>query len=188
MDLASGESGSTRSTLAVGCLRVMGVFLDSPAHVGLCLLTSHVGGWEMVGGCGGGLCLGPVRSLNDRIRGLLSCSRSDLDPVHVGLRQSCRPSAVRFIIIMSRTPRHSPGLEGVQWWIHKRFLGGTSSSISRSYDGWVNVVMRSLCRSVVVKQQSWKATFSIDRLICVHSLTCGPEVWVTTERRRSASS
>ncbi|KAK3519761.1 hypothetical protein QTP70_003904 [Hemibagrus guttatus] len=44
---------------------------------------------------------------------------SDLFPVHVGLQQGCPLSPVLFITFMDRIPRHSQGLEGVQFGDHR---------------------------------------------------------------------
>ncbi|KAI3371732.1 hypothetical protein L3Q82_024290 [Scortum barcoo] len=64
-----------------------------------------------------GSLLRAVRSLYDRSRSLvrIAGSKSDLFPVHVGLRQGCPLSPVLFIIFMDRISRHSQGPEGVQF-------------------------------------------------------------------------
>ncbi|KAK3553773.1 hypothetical protein QTP70_009299 [Hemibagrus guttatus] len=49
---------------------------------------------------------------------IASC-KSDLFPVHVGLRQGCPLSPVLFIVFMDRISRHSQGLEGVQFGDHR---------------------------------------------------------------------
>ncbi|KAK3530421.1 hypothetical protein QTP86_024466 [Hemibagrus guttatus] len=74
--------------------------------------------------CEYGVCgplLRAVRSLYNRSRSLVriaSC-KSDLFPVHVGLRQGCPLSPVLFIIFMDRISRHSQGLEGVRFGDHR---------------------------------------------------------------------
>ncbi|KAK3556526.1 hypothetical protein QTP70_009073 [Hemibagrus guttatus] len=68
-----------------------------------------------------GPLLRAVRSLYNRSRSLVriaSC-RSDLFPVHVGLRQGCPFSPVLFIVFMDRISRHSQGLEGVRFGDHR---------------------------------------------------------------------
>ncbi|KAI3365353.1 hypothetical protein L3Q82_010436 [Scortum barcoo] len=61
-----------------------------------------------------GLCTTRSRSLV-RIAG----SKSDLFPVHVGLRQGCPLSPVLFIIFMDRISRRSQGPEGVRFGNHR---------------------------------------------------------------------
>ncbi|KAK3520692.1 hypothetical protein QTP70_030558, partial [Hemibagrus guttatus] len=68
-----------------------------------------------------GPLLRAVRSLYNRSRSLVriaSC-KSDLFPVHVGLRQGCPLSPVLFIVFMDRISRRSQGLEGVQFGDHR---------------------------------------------------------------------
>ncbi len=67
-----------------------------------------------------GPLLRAVRSLYDRSRSLvcIAGSKSDLFPVHVGLRQGCPLSPVLFIIFMDRISRRSQGLEGVGFGDH----------------------------------------------------------------------
>ncbi|KAK3529470.1 hypothetical protein QTP70_031162 [Hemibagrus guttatus] len=78
--------------------------------------------WEVLweyGVCGP--LLRAVWSLYNRSRSLVciaSC-KSDLFPVHVGLRQRCPLSPVLFIVFMDRISRHSQGLEGVQFGDHR---------------------------------------------------------------------
>ncbi|KAI3368351.1 hypothetical protein L3Q82_008056 [Scortum barcoo] len=69
-----------------------------------------------------GPLLRAVRSLYDRSRSLVRCiagSKSDLFPVHVGLRQGCPLSPVLFIIFMDRISRRSQGPEGVRFGNHR---------------------------------------------------------------------
>ncbi|KAK3536886.1 hypothetical protein QTP86_027004 [Hemibagrus guttatus] len=78
--------------------------------------------WEVLweyGVCGP--LLRAVRSLYNWSRSLVhiaSC-KSDLFPVHVGLRQGCPLSPVLFIVFMDRISRCSQGLEGVRFGDHK---------------------------------------------------------------------
>ncbi|KAK3563883.1 hypothetical protein QTP86_004822 [Hemibagrus guttatus] len=68
-----------------------------------------------------GPLLRAVRSLYNQSRSLVriaSC-KSDLFPVHVGLRQGCPLSPVLFITFMDRISRHSQGLEGVWFGDHR---------------------------------------------------------------------
>ncbi|KAI3367241.1 hypothetical protein L3Q82_008293 [Scortum barcoo] len=60
-------------------------------------------------------------SLYDRSRSLvrIAGSKSDLFPVHVGLRQGCPLSPVLFIIFMDRISRRSQGPEGVRFGNHR---------------------------------------------------------------------
>ncbi len=78
--------------------------------------------WEVLQEYGvGGPLLRAVRSLYCRSRSLvrIAGSKSDLFPVHVGLRQGCPLSPVLFIIFMDRISRRSHGPEGIwfgsQW-------------------------------------------------------------------------
>ncbi|KAI3351406.1 hypothetical protein L3Q82_020217 [Scortum barcoo] len=82
--------------------------------------------WYSVGGapCEYGVrepLLRAVRSLYDRSRSLvrIAGSKSDLFPVHVGLRQGCPLSPVLFIIFMDRISRRSQGPEGVRFGNHR---------------------------------------------------------------------
>ncbi|KAK3507851.1 hypothetical protein QTP70_001422 [Hemibagrus guttatus] len=68
-----------------------------------------------------GPLLRAVRCLYNRSRSLVhiaSC-KSDLFPVHVGLRQGCPLSPVLFIVFMDRISRRSQGLEGVRFGDHR---------------------------------------------------------------------
>ncbi|KAI3364813.1 hypothetical protein L3Q82_000923 [Scortum barcoo] len=60
-------------------------------------------------------------SVHDRSRSLvrIAGSKSDLFPVHVGLRQGCPLSPVLFIIFMDRISRRSQGPEGVRFGNHR---------------------------------------------------------------------
>ncbi|KAK3558815.1 hypothetical protein QTP86_028745, partial [Hemibagrus guttatus] len=77
--------------------------------------------WEVLWEYGvRGPLLRAVRSLYNRNRSLVciaSC-KSDLFPVHVGLRQGCPLSPVLFIVFMDRISRRSQGLEGVRFGDH----------------------------------------------------------------------
>uniref|UniRef100_A0A3B3BLN8 Reverse transcriptase domain-containing protein n=2 Tax=Oryzias melastigma TaxID=30732 RepID=A0A3B3BLN8_ORYME len=68
-----------------------------------------------------GALLRAVRSLYDRSRSLvrMAGSKSDLFPVHVGLRQGCPLSPVLFIVFMDRISRRSQGPEGVWFGDHR---------------------------------------------------------------------
>ncbi|KAK3563034.1 hypothetical protein QTP86_014091, partial [Hemibagrus guttatus] len=78
--------------------------------------------WEVLWEYGvRGPLLRAVRSLYNRSRSLVriaSC-KSDLFPVHVGLRQGCPLSLVLFIVFMDRISRRSQGLEGVRFGDHR---------------------------------------------------------------------
>ncbi|XDV13498.1 hypothetical protein PO909_001890 [Leuciscus waleckii] len=67
-----------------------------------------------------GPLLRATRSLYDRSRSLvcIASSKSDLFPVHVGLRQGCPLSPVLFITFMDRISRRSQGPEGVRFGDH----------------------------------------------------------------------
>ncbi|KAK3517717.1 hypothetical protein QTP70_016386 [Hemibagrus guttatus] len=78
--------------------------------------------WEVLweyGVCGP--LLRAVWSLYNRSRSLvrISSCKSDLFPVHVGLRQGCPLSPVLFIVFMDRISRRSQGLEGVRFGDHR---------------------------------------------------------------------
>ncbi|KAI3354848.1 hypothetical protein L3Q82_004546 [Scortum barcoo] len=81
--------------------------------------------WYSVGSAprvwGPGAFARAVRSLYDRSRSLvrIAGSKSDLFPVHVGLRQGCPLSPVLFIIFMDRISRRSQGPEGVRFGNHR---------------------------------------------------------------------
>ncbi|KAK3515128.1 hypothetical protein QTP70_007237 [Hemibagrus guttatus] len=78
--------------------------------------------WEVLWEYGvHGPLLRAVRSLYNRSRSLVriaSC-KSDLFPVHVGLRQGCPLSPVLFIVFMDRISSRSQGLVGVQFGDHR---------------------------------------------------------------------
>ncbi|KAK3514042.1 hypothetical protein QTP70_002494 [Hemibagrus guttatus] len=78
--------------------------------------------WEVLWEYGvRGPLLRAVRSLYNWSRSLVriaSC-KSDLFPVHVGLRQGCPLSPVLFIVFMDRISRCSQGLEGVRFGDHR---------------------------------------------------------------------
>ncbi|KAK3548162.1 hypothetical protein QTP70_004839 [Hemibagrus guttatus] len=78
--------------------------------------------WEVLWEYGvHGPLLRAVRSLYNWSRSLVriaSC-KSDLFPVHVGLRQGCPLSPVLFIVFMDRISRRSQGLEGVWFGDHR---------------------------------------------------------------------
>ncbi|KAK3525845.1 hypothetical protein QTP70_010916 [Hemibagrus guttatus] len=78
--------------------------------------------WEVLWEYGvHGPLLNAVRSLYNRSRSLVriaSC-KSDLFPVHVGLRQGCPLSPVLFIVFMDRISRCSQRLEGIQFGDHR---------------------------------------------------------------------
>ncbi|KAK3519654.1 hypothetical protein QTP86_015888 [Hemibagrus guttatus] len=78
--------------------------------------------WEVLWEYGvHGPLLRAVRSLYNRSRSLVriaSC-KSDLFPVHVGLRQGCPLSPVLFIVFMDRISRRSQGVEGVRFGDHR---------------------------------------------------------------------
>ncbi|KAK3573216.1 hypothetical protein QTP86_015137, partial [Hemibagrus guttatus] len=78
--------------------------------------------WEVLWEYGvRGPLLRAVWSLYNRSRSLVciaSC-KSDLFPVHVGLRQGCPLSPVLFIVFMDRISRRSQGLEGIQFGDHR---------------------------------------------------------------------
>ncbi|XDV17602.1 hypothetical protein PO909_023436 [Leuciscus waleckii] len=67
-----------------------------------------------------GPLLRAIRSLYDRSMSLvrIAGSKSDLFPVHDGLRQGCPLSPVLFIIFMDRISRRSQGPEGVRFGDH----------------------------------------------------------------------
>ncbi|KAK3529745.1 hypothetical protein QTP86_003010 [Hemibagrus guttatus] len=77
--------------------------------------------WEVLWEYGvRGPLLSAVRSLYDQSRSLvrIASSKSDLFPVHVGLRQGCPLSPVLFIVFMDRISRSSQE-EGVQFGDHR---------------------------------------------------------------------
>ncbi|KAK3552360.1 hypothetical protein QTP86_011286 [Hemibagrus guttatus] len=213
--------------------------------------------WEVLWEYGvRGPLLKAVRSLYNRTRSLVrivSC-KSDLFPVHVGLRQGCPLSPVLFIVFMDRISRRSQRLEGVRFGDHRisllifaddvvllapsslylqhalghfaaeceavgmrvstskseamvldrkklactlqvgeellsqveefKYLGVLFTSegrMDRETDRWIGApaaVIRSMYRSVVVKELSQKAKLSIYQSIYVPTLTYGHELWV----------
>ncbi|KAI3363985.1 hypothetical protein L3Q82_001586 [Scortum barcoo] len=72
-------------------------------------------------GVQGAFAKGCSVSVRDRSRSLvrIAGSKSDLFPVHVGLRQGCPLSPVLFIIFMDRISRRSQGPEGVRFGNHR---------------------------------------------------------------------
>ncbi|KAI3366683.1 hypothetical protein L3Q82_009358 [Scortum barcoo] len=112
---------------STGCLRVYGS-LPNQSTCALWIWRRHstVSLVVFCGGCStsmgsGEPLLRAVRSLYDRSRSLvrIAGSKSDLFPVHVGLRQGCPLSPVLFIIFMDRISRHSQGPEGVRFGNHR---------------------------------------------------------------------
>ncbi|KAK3552130.1 hypothetical protein QTP86_001508 [Hemibagrus guttatus] len=78
--------------------------------------------WEVLWEYGiRGPLLKAVPSLYNRSRSLVHIARckSDLFPVHVGLRQGCPLSPVLFIVFMDSISRRSQGLEGVWFGVHR---------------------------------------------------------------------
>ncbi|KAK3537395.1 hypothetical protein QTP70_008853 [Hemibagrus guttatus] len=117
----------TSSIPSTGCLRVHGSLCPTSPHVfcGLGEGTRRVPRgilWEVLWEYGvRGPLLRAVWSLYNRSRSLVriaSC-KSDLFPVHVGLRQGCPLSLVLFIVFMDRISRCSQGLEGVRFGDHR---------------------------------------------------------------------
>ncbi|KAI3374597.1 hypothetical protein L3Q82_021177 [Scortum barcoo] len=117
----------TSSIPSTGCLRVYGS-LPNQSTCALWIWRRH-STVSLVVFCGGvlreygvrGPLLRAVRSLYDRSRSLvrIAGSKSDLFPVHVGLRQGCPLSPVLFIIFMDRISRRSQGPEGVRFGNHR---------------------------------------------------------------------
>ncbi|KAI3363179.1 hypothetical protein L3Q82_011552 [Scortum barcoo] len=117
----------TSSILSAGCLRVYGS-LPNQSTCALWIWRRH-STVSLVVFCGGvlreygvrGPLLRAVWSLYDRSRSLvrIAGSKSDLFPVHVGLRQGCPLSPVLFIIFMDRISRRSQGPEGVRFGNHR---------------------------------------------------------------------
>ncbi|KAI3355396.1 hypothetical protein L3Q82_018240 [Scortum barcoo] len=104
-------------TTSAGCLRVYGS-LPNQSTCALWIWRRHstVSLVVFCGECSASMGRGPgpllaraVRSLYDRSRSLvrIAGSKSDLFPVHVGLRQGCPLSPVLFIIFMDRISRRS---------------------------------------------------------------------------------
>ncbi|KAK3507428.1 hypothetical protein QTP70_020629 [Hemibagrus guttatus] len=78
--------------------------------------------WEVLWEYGvHGPLLRAVRSLYNRSRSLVRIAsyKSDMFPLHVGLRQGCPLSPVLFIVFMDRISRRSQGLEGVWFGDHR---------------------------------------------------------------------
>ncbi|KAI3351204.1 hypothetical protein L3Q82_005758 [Scortum barcoo] len=118
----------TSSIPSTGCLRVYGS-LPNQSTCALWIWRRH-STVSLVVFCGDGVLreygvreplLRAVRSLYDRSRSLvrIAGSKSDLFPVHVGLRQGCPLSPVLFIIFMDRISRRSQGPEGVRFGNHR---------------------------------------------------------------------
>ncbi|KAI3360209.1 hypothetical protein L3Q82_014520 [Scortum barcoo] len=115
-------------TEVVRCLRVYGS-LPNQSTCALWIWRRHstvslvvfCGGAPHEYGVQGEPLLRAVRSLYDRSRSLvrIAGSKSDLFPVHVGLRQGCPLSPVLFIIFMDRISRRSQGPEGVRFGNHR---------------------------------------------------------------------
>ncbi|KAI3360296.1 hypothetical protein L3Q82_014600 [Scortum barcoo] len=117
----------TSSIPSAGCLRVYGS-LPNQSTCALWIWRRHstVSLVVFCGECSAkygvrGPLLRAVRSLYDRSRSLvrIAGSKSDLFPVHVGLRQGCPLSPVLFIIFMDRISRRSQGPEGVRFGNHR---------------------------------------------------------------------
>ncbi|KAI3354070.1 hypothetical protein L3Q82_018470 [Scortum barcoo] len=118
----------TSSIPSTGCLRVYGS-LPNQSTCALWIWRRHstVSLVVFCGGCSASMGSGEpllraVRSLYDnRSRSLvrIAGSKSDLFPVHVGLRQGCPLSPVLFIIFMDRISRRSQGPEGVRFGNHR---------------------------------------------------------------------
>ncbi|KAI3374861.1 hypothetical protein L3Q82_021401 [Scortum barcoo] len=119
----------TSSILSTGCLRVYGSLPNQSTcalwiwrrHSTVSLVVVFCGECSVSMGSGAFAKGCSVRSLYDWSRSLvrIAGSKSDLFPVHVGLRQGCPLSPVLFIIFMDRISRRSQGPEGVRFGNHR---------------------------------------------------------------------
>ncbi|KAI3376014.1 hypothetical protein L3Q82_016550 [Scortum barcoo] len=118
----------TSSIPSTGCLRVYGS-LPNQSTCALWIWRRHstvslvvfCGGAPRVWGPGAFAkgCSVSVRPEPSRSLVRIAGSKSDLFPVHVGLRQGCPLSPVLFIIFMDRISRRSQGPEGVRFGNHR---------------------------------------------------------------------
>ncbi|KAI3377111.1 hypothetical protein L3Q82_000310 [Scortum barcoo] len=119
----------TSSIPSAGCLRVYGS-LPNQSICALWIWRRHSTVSSLVVFCGecsmrvwgpGAFAKGCSVSVRPGSRSLvrIAGSKSDLFPVHVGLRQGCPLSPVLFIIFMDRISRRSQGPEGVRFGNHR---------------------------------------------------------------------